>query len=120
MRLILHENLALAVKRGLERVGIDVIAVADWQDGRIRSAEDDEILISAAIEQRVLVTFDLKTLRPLVRTWSAGGHHHAGIIFIDDGTFRQDDVGGVVRALRTLVAEHGDEDWKDRVEFLRR
>ncbi len=98
MRLILDENLSSAVGRGLETAGIDVIAVADWQDGLIRSVADVDILIAAAAERRVLVTFDLKTLRPL----------------------EQNDIGGIVRALRKLVAERGNEDWHDQSAFLQR
>ena len=120
MRLILDEHVALAVKHGLERSGIDVVAVADWRDGTIRSSKDHPILIAAASEQRVLVTFDLKTLMTLARTLVEDGRHHAGIIFIDDKTFRQDDIGGIVRAVHKVVAESGDDDWQDRVEFLRR
>lgn len=120
MRLILDEHVSLAVKRGLERAGIDVVAVADWREGAIRSSKDHPILLAAASVQCVLVTFDLKPLRTLARTWVEGGHHHAGIIFIDDSTFRQADIGGIVRAIQRVVAERGDDDWQDRVEFLRR
>ncbi len=120
MRLILDEHVSLAVKRSLERAGIDVVAVADWREGTIRSSKDHEVPIAAASEQRVLVTFDLKTLRTLAGNWIEGGQHHARIIFIDDSTFRQDDIGGIRRAIQRVVAESGDDDWQDRVEFLRR
>ena len=120
MRRILDEHVSLAVKRGLQRGGIDVVAVADWREGTIRSSKDHPILLAAASEQRVLVTFDLKTLMTLARALADAGQHHAGIIFIDDKTFRQDDIGGIVRAVQQVVAESGDDDWQNRVEFLSR
>jgi hypothetical protein len=120
MRLILDEHFSLAIKRGLERVGFDVIAVSEWQGQRLRSAADDHILITAAVERRILVTYDLKTVRPLAHRWIAEGRHHAGIIFIDESTFRQNDIGGIVRAIQALASERGTEDWQNQTAFLQR
>jgi predicted nuclease of predicted toxin-antitoxin system len=118
MRLILDIHVPIAVARGLQAVGIDVVPAATWNDGIIRTAPDEIILTVAAQEDRVLVSYDAKTLRPLAKNWAELGQHHAGIILIDDHTFRQNDIGGIVRALRALVSERGDEDWRDRIEYL--
>ena len=118
MRLILDIHVPSAVARGLQARGIDVVLGATWQDGTIRTASDADILTLAASEDRVLVSYDTKTLRPLAREWAERGHRHAGIILIDDRTYRQNDVGGIVRALRAIVAERGDEDWHDLMVYL--
>ena len=77
-------------------------------------------VIRGVIERRILVTFDLKTVRPLAHRWMTEGRHHAGIVFINESTFRQDDIGGIVRALRSLASERGAENWQDQTVFLQR
>ncbi len=120
MRLILDIHVPAAIARSLQADGIDVVIAATWNSGLIRTAEDEVILAAAAEEDRVLVSYDTKTLPPLAKVRAERGLHHAGMILIDDHTFRQNDIGGIVRALRRLVAERGHEDWQDCVEFLRR
>jgi hypothetical protein len=120
MRLILDIHVPAAVARSLQADRIDVVTAATWNRGLIRTAADDIILAAAAEEKRVLVSYDSKTLPPLAKDWVERGLHHAGVILIDDHTFRQNDIGGIVRALRRLVAEQGNDDWNDRMEYLRR
>jgi predicted secreted protein len=120
MRLILDIHVPSAVARGLQAVGIDVVTAATWNHGNIRTAADETILTVAAQENRILVSYDARTLRPLARAWAELGQRHAGIILIDDHTFRQNDIGGIVHALRRLVAERGNDDWHDRMEYLQR
>lgn len=120
MRLILDIHVPTTIARGLQAEGIDVVVAATWNDGAIRTAADSTILKIATEENRVLVSYDTKTLPPLAKDWWERGPRHAGIILIDSRTFRQDDIGGIVRALRRLVDERGEEDWHDRMEFLNR
>lgn len=118
MRLLLDEHVSPAIARGLLDIGIDVITVSSWQGGVLRSTADDHILVTAAAERRVLVSFDVKTIPPLIDRWATRGIHHAGVILISRKTFQQDDISGIVRALRALVAERGNEDWQDQMAFL--
>ena len=120
MRLILDEHISPDSAQGLLGAGIDVVEVSNWLSGTLRSTADDQILAVAAEEQRVLVSFDVNTIPPLINLWSTQGKHHAGVILISRKTFRQNDASGIVRALRTLVVDHEDEDWQDRIEFLKR
>ncbi len=113
-----REKCPSAVARGLQATGIDVVTVATWLGSDTRTAADVAILTAAAEENRVLVSYDKKTLMPLAGGWAELGRHHAGMIFIDACTYRQNDIGGIVRALRTLVTERGDEDWQDQITFL--
>ena len=120
MRLILDEHISSDIAHRLLEDGVDVVEVSNWLSGTLRSTDDDHIHASAAGEHRVLVSFDVNTIPPLISVWSAQGKHHAGVILISGKTFRQNDVSGIVRALRTLVVDHEDEDWQDRIEFLKR
>ncbi|MDQ3548544.1 MAG: DUF5615 family PIN-like protein [Chloroflexota bacterium] len=118
MRLLLDEHVPPAIERGLQDRGVDVVAIPNWQDGTLRSTPDHNILVTAAAQRRVLVSFDVNTIPPLIDLWAARGMHHAGVILISRKTFRQDDVGGILRALQAIVAERGDEDWQDQMAFL--
>ena len=110
--------MSAAVARQLRVDGIDAVALGTWQGGAYRSAADDQLLTVALSDSRVLVTFDCRTIPPLLREWAETGLHHAGVILIDEKTLRQSDIGGQVRALRALVDQHGSEEWRDRVVFL--
>jgi hypothetical protein len=120
MRLILDEHVSPDIAQGLREDGIDVVDVSNWLSGTLRSTEDDHILAIAVEEHRVLVSFDVNTIPPLIGVWSEQGRHHAGVILMSRKTFRQNDVSGILRSLRALIAEKGNEDWQDRLEFLRR
>jgi predicted nuclease of predicted toxin-antitoxin system len=119
MRLLLDAHVSPAVARRLAAAGIDAVAVRDWQGGNYRHAADDQLLLAAATEGRVLVTFDARSIQPLAREWAEIGRHHAGVIVVSGKTIRQDDVGGLIRALRALATAAGEQGWQDRLVFLR-
>jgi predicted nuclease of predicted toxin-antitoxin system len=118
MRLLLDVHLSPAIARRLQQDGVDVVTVRDWRQGNYRSAVDDQLLTAAAADERVLVTYDLRTIPTLLKTWAETGRQHAGVILIDDKTIRPDDIGRLIRALQALVAGNDRERWSDRVVFL--
>src|SRR4029079_7170210 len=67
MRLLLDAHVAIAIAAQLQREGIDVVALRDWQGGGYRNASDDLILVAALAEQCVLITFDCRTIPPLLK-----------------------------------------------------
>lgn len=119
MRLLLDAHLSLLLAIELQRRHIEAVQLARWLDGHYRQKCDSEILDRAREDNRVLVTYD-QEIEVLLRSWSASGRHHAGVILIDDKTICQHDIGGQLRALVAFVAEHGDEDWTDQVRYLPR
>lgn len=120
MRLLLDAHIAPVVALRLRNEGIDAVTVRDWLDGNYRTAPDEQLLSAAAADARVLVSYDCRTIPPLLKEWAETGRHHAGVVLVDEKTVRQKDVGGLLRALRRLVAQSGTENWNDRVVFLRR
>lgn len=96
-----------------------VVSLRDWQEGAYRQAEDEEILVAAAIPHLTLVTYDQRTIAPLLMNWYQLGRTHAGIIFIDQRSIAPNDIGGLVRALLQLRAREGGMEWDNRVIFLR-
>ena len=119
IQLLLDAHIAPSVATHLQKGGIDVIALRDWHDGSYRTVTDEQILIDAAVEGRVLVTYDLKTIPLLLKEWAETRQHHGGVVLIDERTLRPSDIGGIIKALQTLVSEYDYGEWRDRVVFLR-
>ncbi len=81
----------------------------------------DPELLRAAVQQRLtLLTFDLKTIPNLLRLWADQDIEHGGVIFIDEKSFAQNDVGGIARALCALWRSQGKLDWTNRTVFLQK
>jgi hypothetical protein len=94
--------------------------MAEWEEGNFLGQDDAACLREAATRRLSLVTYDRRTVPPLLKTWTEEGRHHAGVIFVDDKTIAPSDIGGLVRALTRLAKEARNWDWIDRICFLRR
>ena len=73
-----------------------------------------------ARQRLTLVTYDRRTIPPLLKTWAESGRRHGGVIFVDEKSIAPADVGGLVQALHRLCKASSRWDWTDRVSFLRR
>lgn len=120
MRLLLDAHLPLAVATQLRLGGIDAIALQDWRGGELRHADDEQILTAAYEERRVLITYDRRTIPPLLRDWAELNQPHAGVILIGPRTIPPHDIGLLVRSLRALAEEYGTEDWHNQASFYDR
>jgi len=67
-----------------------------------------------------LVTYDRRTIPPLLKTWAEEGREHGGVIFIDEKAISPADIGGQVRALSDLIRTAAKWKWTNRVCFLQR
>ncbi len=92
----------------------------EWEDGEFLGQDDFSCLQAAANRGLTLVTYDRRTIPPLLKTWAEEGRSHGGVIFVDEKTISPSDIGGLVRALSDLHKAMGRWDWADRVCFLRR
>jgi hypothetical protein len=122
LKLLLDEHISPAVATGLRRLrpSIHICGLAGWRGGAFLG-QDDAVCLRRAAELRwTLVTYDRRTIPPLLKTWAEAGQHHGGVIFIDEKTISPSDVGGQVRALAALCRHAASWDWADRIIFLRR
>lgn len=92
----------------------------EWEQGRFLGQPDDLILQTAASQALTLVTYDRKTIPPLLKRWAEAGRNHGGVVFVDDKLIPASDLGGLIRALAGLAWESAQWDWTNRVGFLRR
>jgi len=93
--------------------------MTEWEEGGFLGQEDAACLREATAQRLTLVTYDRRTIPPLLKVWAEEGRHHAGVIFVDDKTIAPSDIGGLVVALEGLVKEARNWDWTDRICFLR-
>ena len=122
LKLLLDEHVSPAVAAGMRRRDRRVVvrSMAEWEEGSFLGQPDSACLEAAANQGLTLVTYDRRTIPPLLKLWMEAGRAHGGVIFVDEKTISPADIGGLVRALGMLMKETLDLDWTDRVYFLRR
>lgn len=119
--LLTDEQISPAVARQVSRRcrGLRIVALQTWEGGHFLSADDERLLQEAHRQRLTLVTFDLRTIPPLLRRWAEQGLDHSGVVLVDERTLAQNDLGGLVAALGVVWKEQGTLDWMNRVVFLR-
>ncbi len=122
LKLLLDEHISPDVADGLRRRNRSLVIhwMAEWQGSDFLGKEDSACLLEAAKQGLTLVTYDRRTIPPLLKIWAEEGRRHGGVIFVDEKTISPANIGGLVRALIQLSKETGKWDWADRVYFLRR
>lgn len=122
LKLLLDEHISPAVADGLRRrnPALVVRSMTEWEGGGMVGKDDSACMLLAAEQSLTLVTYDRRTIPPLLKIWAEEGRRHGGVIFVDEKTIPPADIGGLVRALIRLSKELGEWAWSDRVYFLRR
>ncbi len=122
LRLLLDEHISPVIARQLKvkHPNMDVVALSEWEDGMHLGKPDDEILLLAREQGLTLVTYDQRTITPLLKDWAEAGTVHGGVIFVDEKTIAPNDFGSLVRSLEALWQAYGDQTWTDWVFFLSR
>jgi hypothetical protein len=92
--------------------------MAEWEAGEFLGQPDPMCLREAVAQRLTLVTYDRRTIPPLLKPWAEEGIRHGGLIFVDEKTIPPSEVGVLVRGLSRLWLETAAWDWTDRVCFL--
>lgn len=122
LKFLLDEHISPEVAVGLRRRNRTILihAMVVWEEGNFLGQEDSACLREAASQGLTLVTYDRRTIPPLLKSWAEEGIRHGGVVFVDEKTISPADIGGLVNALAGLARETGDWEWTDRINFLRR
>jgi hypothetical protein len=122
LKLLLDEHISPRVATGLHRRhhAIEIRSMVEWESGRFLGQDDHDCLREAAAQRLTLVTYDRRTIPPLLKNWAEEGRSHGGVIFVDEKTISPADIGALVRALTELVKVMRTWDWTNRIYFLRR
>ena len=104
LKLLLDEHISPRVAVSMRRRDRKVVVwgMADWEDGKFLGQEDSACLQQAAVQKLTLVTYDCRTITPLLKDWAEEGRQHAGVIFVDEKTISPADIGGLVQSLGDL------------------
>jgi hypothetical protein len=122
LKLLLDEHISPDVANGLRRRhrALEVRYMVEWENEHFLGQADSPCLREAAAQGLTLVTYDRRTIPPLLKTWAEAGRTHGGVVFVDEKTISPADIGGLVWALTRLARETGNWDWTNRIYFLRR
>ena len=121
LKLLLDEHISPEVANGVQRRNQSLVvhSLVEWESGNFLGKEDSVCLLEAAKQPLTLVTYDRRTIPPLLKLWAEEGRAHGGVIFVDEKTISPANIGGLVRALISLADEAGEMDWTNQVYFLR-
>ncbi len=64
------------------------------------------------------LTYDLKTIPPLLVEWGNAAIPHSGVIFVDDRSIPSNNFGQIMRSLIWLWDNYSQDDWQNRLVFL--
>ena len=121
LSLLLDENISPEIVKQMsaKRPDVMITSVHHWRDGLFKSKRDVAILTAANEESLTLVTYDQKTILPILIQWGHKGVDHSGVFFLDDRSISSNMFGGIIRALAGLFDASHNEDWNNRVEFIK-
>ena len=122
LKLLLDEHISPTVADGLRRRNrlLAVSCMAEWENGEFLGQQDSACLQQAAGQGLTFVTYDRRTIPPLLKAWAEEKRRHGEVIFVDEKTISPSDTGGLVRALSNLARKTAEWDWTNRICFLRR
>ena len=122
LKFLLDEHISPDVANGLRRRNriVEVRYMVEWENGYFLGQEDSPCLREAAAQGLTLVTYDRRTIPPLLKISAEEEQTHGGVVFVDEKTISPADIRGLVWALSRLAKETRNWVWTNRIYFLRR
>ena len=117
---LLDEQISHVIMEQLrsKRPDIRSESVQLWRHADLRGKADELVLAAAHEEGLTLVTYDQKTIPPILMELTLDNGHHSGVLFVDRNTIASDNVGALVKALSTFHDRYHSLTWTDLVMFL--
>lgn len=98
---------------------VPIHSLHEWREGALLGRDDATVLRTALEARLTLVTYDLKTISPLLVEWGVLGQEHSGVILVDGRSIPSHDFGALGRALVAHWNKYRGDEWLNRVDFLR-
>jgi uncharacterized protein DUF5615 len=118
LRLLLDAHVSgHAIGRGLRDAGHDVLALDEHRE--LEGLDDPAVLELAALEERILVTFNVRDFPDILQWWAGERRSHAGCVIAVG--IAQNEFGLILRLLtREFMARPDQAAWEDLPVFLTR
>ncbi|HLK55834.1 MAG TPA: hypothetical protein VKU00_04700 [Chthonomonadaceae bacterium] len=113
-----HISMEVAEQVRAKRPEIPILSLYEWRDGAFIGIVDPLILQAVAEEGLTLVTYNRKTIPPVLVEWGISGIEHGGVVFVDNFTIASSDFGRLVRGLIHFWDQEHTRDWTNRIGFL--
>jgi hypothetical protein len=97
---------------------ISIFSIHSWQNGNFLGVSDEAILQAAKLEQLTLITYDRKTIPPILVEWGQANINHGGVIFIDYRSISPSNLGGLIKAIVWLWKTQNSSSWQNRLAYL--
>jgi hypothetical protein len=93
LSLLTDEQISYVVAEQVKakRPDIAIVSMRIWQGGAFEGVDDEPMLLAAHQSGLTLISYDQKTIPPILLNWGAIGQNHAGVIFVDNFTIAQGD-----------------------------
>ena len=121
LSLLLDEQISPRVAEQLRRAHpeVPIHSLHGWWEGALLGQHDATVLRTALEARLTLVTYDLKTIPPILVEWETLGQDHDGVILVDDRSIPTHDFGSLGRALWAHWNLYHESEWLNRTDFLR-
>lgn len=121
LSLLTDEQISYVVAEQIRARPPDILvtSVRAWRGGAFLGKDDETLLRAAAEDGLTLVTYDRKSIPPILSAWGVTGEAHAGVVFVDELAILHSDTGGQVLALIAHWERTNDWDWTNMIAFLR-
>lgn len=119
MRLFLDAHISgRVIARSLREQHGHEVRAAD-EERALDGWEDERLLDLATVEDRVMVTFNVRDFPRIVSEWAAAGRRHAGCLIIARIDHRE--FGKILRLIEKALATRPEQaDWRDYVAWATR
>lgn len=117
---LLDEQISPEIAKQIEqkRPDIPIFSIHIWQKGYYLGISDEIILKAAVAEKLTLITYDQKTIPPILSEWGQANINHQGVIVIDYRSIPPNNFGELVRAIIWLWDTQRQADWQNRIIYL--
>ena len=120
LRFLTDEHISPVIAREARRKcpGMFIVSIHEWRDGCFIGSQDPVFLPESSKDGLTFVSYDQKTIRPLLKSWAEAGIDHAGFVFVDEKTIAPQDFGRLIRSLCGLWRSERRASWENRVVYL--
>jgi len=117
LALLLDEHLSPALAQMLRNRGVDAVPLQHWREGTLLGQPDEQLLIEAAKESRILVSYDVATLGQAAQELTLSGQEHAGVLLISSKTVPPDAYSRLSDIMESFAGNYSSDYLRNVVLF---